>query len=192
MENENFNAADSIKTIDQALAQAKAERTGAQFYYIVWGTLLFLHFIIRYFLLRYPQSSSDLLDVATWAVFPVGGIISYFRSKRDDKIEKVVPLYEKIYAYAFGGFALAYGVTYFASVARPDLQGSFFSVLLGFTVFVTGGLTKHTPSLVGGTLAILLGGISLNVTPEIQCLLAAIASLSACLAPGMLMSNRNV
>ncbi len=193
MENDNFNPADSIKTIDEALAQAKAEKTGAQFYYVLWGSLLFCHFALQYIKTKSPQADGDLLDIAIMAVFPIGGFLSYLRSKRDDRTETVVPRFEKIYSYAFGGFALAYTIMFVASAfSNPALYSTFFSLLIGLTVFITGGLTQHKPSIAGGVLAIILAGIGLNAPAGMHFMLAAIASLSSCFIPGILMKNRNV
>lgn len=193
METENFNPNDSIKTIENALSQAKSEKTGAYYYYILWGALLFIHFLLLFFMTRFPDFKSGLLTSIIWSVFPIGGLLSYLRGKKEDKTEKLVSHYEKVYLYAFGGFALAYGIIFLSSIVQQSsLFISLFPVLIGLTVFVVGGITNHKASLVGGVIAIVLTAFSLNTSIEFQYLFAALASLITCLLPGFLMKKNNV
>jgi hypothetical protein len=193
MKTNNFNPNDSIKTIEEALQQTKSEKTGASFYYVIWGILLLVHYLLLFLVTKFPELKGGLLGTAIWSVFPIGGLLSYFRNKKDTKSEKIVTHYERVYLYAFGGFALANGVVFMASAfVNPTLSIALFPLLLGFTVFVTGGITKHTASLVGGVLGIICAGISLNTSLEFQYLFAALSSLIACVIPGFLMKNSNV
>lgn len=193
METSNFNPSDSIKTIEDALKQAKSEKTGASFYYLLWGAILFIHYSLLFLITQFPDLKGNFLETVIWSVFPIGGLISYLRSKKDTKNEKMLSYNEKIYLYAFGGFALAYGTIFIASVfADSNLPTILYPLLLGFTVFVVGGITKHRTSLIGGILGIICTGISLNTSLEVQYLLAALSSLIACIIPGLLMKNSNV
>lgn len=193
METENFNPNDSIKTIENALNQAKSEKTGAYYYYILWGTLLFIHYLLLFFTTRFPDFKNGLLATIIWSVFPIGGLLSYLRGKKDEKTEKLLSHYEKVYLYAFGGFALAYGIIFISSIIQQSsLFVSLFPLLIGLTVFIVGGITKHKISLTGGALGIVLTGISLNTSIEFQYLIASLASLITCLLPGLLMKKRNV
>lgn len=193
MKNDDFNPNDSIKTIEEALQQAKAEKTGASFYYLLWGLILVIHYLLRYVEIKLPETRSVLLETLIWGVFPVGGLLSYLKSKKDERAEKVLSLYEKVYLFAFIGFALAYGVMFFASaITEPALQVTLCSLLLGMTVFIVGGITRHTISVIGGILAIICAGISLNVSLDIKYLLAALSSLTSCVIPGLLMKKSNV
>ncbi len=190
METDNFNPIDSIKIIEDALAQAKSQKTGAHYYYILWGTLLCIHYLLFFLISKFPDYKSGVLTTIIWSVFPIGGLLSYLRGKKDDRTENVLSFYEKVYLYAFGGFALAYGVIFIASnIQQSSLFISLFPLLLGLTVFTVGGITKHKMSLVGGVLSIILTGISLNTLVEYQYLLASLASLITCLLPGILMKK---
>ncbi len=193
METSNFNPSDSIKTIEEALKQAKSEKTGASFYYLLWGTILLIHYLLLFLVTQFPDLKGNFLETVIWSVFPIGGLLSYLRSKKDTKNEKMLSHYEKVYLYAFGGFALAYGTIFIASVfTNSSLHIALYPLLLGFTVFVVGGITKHKASLIGGVLGVICTGISLNVSIETQYLLAALSSLVSCVIPGFLMKNSNV
>ena len=193
MDQESFNPADSIKTIEKAFNQTRLVKTGASYYYVLWGALLFIHYLLFFLITRFPDFRSGVITTIIWCVFPIGGLLSYLRGKKEEKVEKVVPLYEKVYLYAFRGFGLAYGMIFIVSnVQQSSLFVSLFPLLLGLTVFIVGGITKHRSSLVGGLLSIILSGISLNASLEFQYFIASLASLITCMLPGLLMKNRNV
>lgn len=193
MSSTEFQPLDSLKTINEALKQAKAEKTGARFYYLLWGAILAIHFLLSYFFIKYPGIKSSLFQTLTMMIFPLGGLLSYLRGKSDAKHETALSLHERVYLFGFAGFALSYGTIFIASVvAGINFALMLFPVLLGLTVFVVGGITKHTVSIVGGVLGILLTGISLNCSIEYQNLIAAAAAFVTCVVPGYLMKSNNV
>lgn len=193
MEAENLNPGDSIKIIEEALQKAKQEKTGAYFYYWLWGIALFIHYLLLFLVTKYPEWKGHFLEILIWSVFPIGGLLSYLRSKKDKETERILSYFERVYLYAFGGFALAYGTIFIASAVRyPGLSVSLFPLLLGLSVFVVGGITKHSASLIGGILGIICTGISINVSLEYQYLFAALSPLISCIIPAILMKNRNV
>lgn len=179
---------DSVKIISDALRQARQENTGAAFFYILWGALLCLHFLLRYLRLEIPALDNGIVRNCIWAVFPIGGIISYFKNKKNDEREQVIPLYEKVYLFSFGGYALAFFILFFAGMWQPvPLYLICFPLLLGLAVLTAGGITKHKVSIAGGVIAILLTGISINASLEIQNLIAGLGALIACVIPGISM-----
>lgn len=189
----NFNPTDSLKTIEEALMKAKAQKTGASFYYILWGSILFTHYLLLFIASQYPSLKNSMLEMIIWGVFPFGGLLSYLKSKKDNKKEQVLSHYEKVYLFAFSGFALTYGTIFISSAfLQTSLHIALYPLLLGFTVFVVGGITKHKASIIGGILGIICSGISLNVSLEIVYLLAALSSFISCIIPGYLMKNTNV
>lgn len=193
MKSNNFQPGDSLKTIEAAIQQTKSESTGARFYYILWGLMLMLHFALRYVTSHYPNLSGSLTTTLIYLVFPIGGLLSYLRSKKDDKKETIKLHYEKVYVFGFGGFAIAYGIIFLATViSNRELPIILFPLLLGLTVFFTGGMTRFRPSIICGIIGIICTGISVNATIETQYALAAMASLITLVIPGYLMKLAHV
>ncbi|HET8573530.1 MAG TPA: hypothetical protein VFL76_06630 [Edaphocola sp.] len=193
MNKQEFSPDDSLKTIDQALRQAKAEKTGASFYYLLWGAILFIYFFLLFVKAWHPEVIGGLLTTLMYGVFPIGGLLSYLRSKGDDRREKARGYFENVYLFGFAGFAIAYGIIFLTSVYRdPVLPAISFPLLLGFTVFVVGGITKHKASIICGILGMICTGVSLNVSLEMQYLIAALAAVIVCIVPGLLMKYKNV
>jgi len=190
MKTTNFDPKSSLKTIEEAINQVKSERTGASFYYQVWGLLLFIYYFLNYVQLSYPELKLLALKNILWIIFPIGGIISFIKKKKDQQRESVISHFEKIYLFGFLGFALTYGTICVSTIhSFTPLPILLYPLLLGFTVFVIGGITKHAPSIIGG---ILCTGISFNFPIEGSYLLAAVASLGSCFIPGLLMKNSHV
>jgi hypothetical protein len=189
MNQNDFSPSDSLATIEKAFRQANGQKTGAAFYYILWGGLLFIYFILQFFALRYPDKATALKSAA-WVVFPIGGLLSFVRSKRDDKKDNFVPLIEKVYTFAWGGVGLALGImALFGVFLKTDLYSTIIILLFGLASFITGGVIKFMPSIAGSIICMICAGFSLAFPLDVRFLLAAIGMLSACLIPGIFMTR---
>jgi len=122
-----------------------------------------------------------------------GWILSGMRKKNDEVKERVVPQLESVYFFTYTGFAIAtIIVQLYARLSNNSIDVQFFPFLLGLTVYITGGITKHNPSILLGLLSILLCLPALFMTIEYQFLIASISAIIGSLIPGVLMKNRYV
>ena len=193
MENNTFSAKQAFETIEAGINHAATVRTGAARYYIIWGAILVFHFGLQAILHRLPLGYQTLMNNISILLFPLGGLLSAWQKKSDKANETAIPHFEKIYFAVFVGFALAYAVLFVSSLrTNPMLAVVYFPLLIGLAVFITGYLTKHKASIVGGVLSILLCGISVGATAETSYWIASIAALVACFIPGLLMKGRYV
>ena len=193
MENISFSPADSLKTIQEAINETRSVKTGASFYYILWGAVLFVYFALSFLSIEIPSLKGSIIDSYNWLVFPIGGLLSALNKNKDKEKETTVPHFEKIYFFAFTGFAMTYGIATLASIFLiPNLSIIMFPVLLGATVYTVGGITKHQPSIIGGIIGMTLSGISILSNLEVQILCAALAAISSSFIPGILMKNKHV
>ncbi len=193
MDENKFNATDSLKTIEAAINEAKTTKTGAAFYYNLWGTILCCYFLIQFFISLKPNLSGSFLNSFSWILFPIGGILSYINKRRDEKNETYVPQLEKVYFFGFTGFAIMYGIFTFASTFLSlPLSIIFFPLISGLTVFVIGGISKHNISIFGGIFSMLLSIFSILSNVEIAYLFASIACITSFIIPGITMRKSNV
>lgn len=86
METSDFNVADSLRTIETAFNETRNTKSGAHFYYILWGTVLFLYFIIHFIVLKNSGLKGSFLDIFSWVLFPIGGVLSMFKRERNKKV----------------------------------------------------------------------------------------------------------
>ncbi len=193
MDKTTFNASDSIKTIEAAINDAKTLKTGASFYYILWGIILFIYFLIHSLIILIPEFRGTIMETFNWVLFPIGGLLSFLNKTKDRKEETFVPQLEKVYLFAFTGFAFMYGILTFASsYLSSSLAIMFFPLIIGSTVYIVGGISRHRISMIGGIFSMLLTVISILSIIEIQYLIASLACISTCIIPGITMRKSNV
>ena len=193
MENESFTADESLKTIEEALNQTRGTKTGASFYYILWGAVFFIYYFIQFLTLKIPALIDSGLNSFNWVVFPIGGLLSILNKRKDERTEIYISHFEKIYFWGFTGFAMLYGIVFSVSIfSLSNLAIVLYPALLGVTVYTVGGITKHWPSVYGGILGLVFTLISMRSDLEFQYLCASLASIFCCLIPGILMRKSNV
>lgn len=193
MDKTTFNASDSIKTIEAAINDAKTLKTGASFYYILWGIILFIYFLIHSLIILIPEFRGTIMETFNWVLFPIGGLLSFLNKTKDRKEETYVPQLEKVYLFAFTGFAFMYGILTFASsYLSSSIAIIFFPLIIGSTVYIVGGISRHRISMIGGIFSMLLTVISIMSIIEIQYLIASLACISTCIIPGITMRKSNV
>ena len=193
MDTNTFSTADSLRTIEAAINEAKSSKTGASFYYILWGFILFVYFIIHSIIISNPILKGTIIDTFNWVLFPIGGLLSSLNKRKDQKEETYVPQLEKVYLFAFTGFAFMYAVLTFASsYLSTSIAIMFFPLIIGSTVYLVGGISRHKISIYCGILSMMLTVVSILSKIEIQFLMASIACISACIIPGITMRKSNV
>ena len=193
MNKNTFNVIDSLKTIETAINETKTTKTGAAFYYVLWGSILCCYFLIQFFIGIELTFSGSFLFSFNWILFPIGGLFSYLNKRKDEKNETYVPQLEKVYFFGFTGFAIMYAIFTFASTLFSlPLSIIFFPLISGLTVFVIGGISKHNISIFCGIFSMLLSIISILSNSEIAYLLASIACITSFIIPGITMRKSNV
>ena len=85
MDKNTFSATDSLKTIEAAIIEAKSSKTGASFYYILWGIIQFIYFIVHTIIILKPELRGTIIDTFNWVLFPIGGLLSYINKSKDQK-----------------------------------------------------------------------------------------------------------
>jgi hypothetical protein len=193
MDTSKFNTVDSLKTIEAAFNETKTAKTGASFYYILWGIVLFLYFSLQFTISKNPVLKGSLLHTFSWVLFPIGGIFSYLNKSKEQEKESYVPFFERVYFWAFTAFACLYGVLTFASAyLSSPLMIMLFPSIIGATVYTVGGITKHKASIIGGIIGIVFSFLSVLSATDFQYLIAALACISTCIIPGISMRKSNV
>lgn len=193
MDKISFTAESSLRTIETAINEAKRSKTGASYYYIIWGLILLINYSVHYLIIVKPELKGTFIDSFSWVLFPIGGLLSLLNKSKDQKKETNVPHLEKVYFYAFTGFAFLYGVLTFASTyLSSSLAIMLFPLIIGSTVYIVGGISKHKPSIIGGVISMLFSVVSILSIIEIQYLMASFACISACIIPGITMKKSNV
>lgn len=193
MKTNHIDINDSIRIIESAQKNTELLQTGAAYYYKLWGIILASYYLTRYLEFQVKPDTAAFLQSTNWILFVIGGILSGMRKKNDEVKERVVPQLESVYFFTYTGFAIAiFIIQLYARLSNNSIDVQFFPFLLGLTVYITGGITKHNPSILLGLLSILLCLPALFMTIEYQFLIASISAIIGSLIPGVLMKNRYV
>ena len=193
MEANQLDIKESIRIIEKAQHQTELISTGAAYYYKLWGLILSGYFFIRFIEFSLPKEFALVIQSFDWICFVIGGILSGLRKKHDQALEKVVPKQESVYFFTFTGFAIAtIIIQFYARINNNSSDVQLFPFILGLTVYITGGITKHNPSILLGLLTILLCLPGLFMTIEYQFLIASVSSITGSFLPGILMKNKHV
>lgn len=193
MKTNHIDINDSIRIIESAQKNTELLQTGAAYYYKLWGIILASYYLTRYLEFQVTPDTAKLLQSTNWILFVFGGILSGMRKKNDEVKERVVPQLESVYFFTYTGFAIAiFIIQLYARLSNNSIDVQFFPFLLGLTVYITGGITKHNPSILLGLISILLCLPALFMTIEYQFLIASTSAIIGSLIPGILMKNRYV
>lgn len=187
MSTDNISEKQSIELINDMINTAKQEHHGgAAFYFILWGCIVILFSILTFFAI---QTHADW-QPWTYNLFAAGGIISIIRSKRDDKVEKVKSWYDSLYMYVWSGIGIGIGLTWgFVGILGLNNVIPVTLILYALANFITGGVSKFYPSLVGGIICFVCVVVAFNLSFAYQNLVCAFAVLCAHVIPGLMMKK---
>ena len=114
MASQNLSSEESISIIENSLKHSSKQNTGASNYYIIWGFILFAYYFVQFLNLHFKTTTTGLIANNSTLLFPLGGLLSFLQSRKDDNAETVIPLMEKIYTYGWIAASIGLAVLSFA------------------------------------------------------------------------------
>ncbi len=190
MKNQNLTSEEQISIIENSLKHSSKQKTGASNYYIIWGTILTVTFMVHFLNTHFKTDSTAMLADISISLYAVGGLLSFLQSRKDNKNETIVPLNEKVYTYSWIGASIGIGVMCISQGYSNNFIELFcISILLifGLINFIIGGVTNFKPLIIGGVLSMLLIILIPLSTIDYKFLITAIGILFNCLIPGLMM-----
>jgi hypothetical protein len=190
MENQDLTSEEQISIIENSLKHSSKLKTGASNYYIIWGCILTLIYLVHFLNAHYKTDNTAMLANISNLFYAIGGLLSILQSRKDDKNETVIPLNEKVYSYSWIGASIAIGVISISQGASNNFSEIFCSSILlifGLINFIIGGITNFKPLIIGGVLSMLLIMLISVSTIDYKFLITAIGVFCNCLIPGLMM-----
>ncbi len=189
-----FNQQDSFETIQTMIGNAKIKFKEKGELFILWGWLSFsaslLHFILLYF---------QLVDVKyAWIVWPVMSVIGLFFQvryiKSKEKQQSSVTYFDITMKFLWIGISFLYFFTLVLVISGQINWVSataIFIAIFGMGSFITGGILKFKPLILGGIVAIIIA-VGTSFAPYLYIFpLMAASMLAGYLIPGYMLKKSN-
>jgi len=182
----------SFQIIREAIENAKSNIKDNSFFYLLWGWLVLIASLLQYGLMQFTSTPYFWVG---WPVLMVGGgIASGIYGYRLGKKSTVLTHVDLAMIYLWYGFMIAITIFIVAAVFNVmsfTLLNPIIIVLYGLGTFVSGGILKFKPLIIGGLIAWGIAVASFFIQSEIQLLLMAAAIVIAYLIPGYMLKYRN-
>lgn len=178
MENKTFN---SLSVIEEMINKTKERYSDSGFLYLLWGYLVVIAALLHYVLMQTSYSYSFI----GWAILmPLGGIVSMVYSVKENKKNYVKTYTDDVMKYTWlaFGFLLAIILLFMGRLGLNTYP--LVMVAYGVPTFISGGVLKFRPLIIGALLSVTIGIISFNFTFDIQLLLLCASILVAYIIPG--------
>lgn len=180
---------ESIDILARYEHKTSSIKSGAGYYYIIWGLLLTSY----YFLLFLTTSGFIQPKIAqfAWLLFPIGGIISMIAARKLDSSERILPLQDRIHAFIWIGIALALFMGILQSGFK--LKGFMFEsgLMISVATFITGGIFRFSAGIIAGMAGIFISAFIPFTEIPISALLTGCSLCVSLLIPGIIMVSKN-
>lgn len=181
----------SLRIIAEAIENAKSNFKDNGFFYLLWGWLVLGASLLEYSLIQFTSTPYH------WVGWPIlmtlGGIISGVYGYRLGKKATVKTIIDNTMIYLWYGFLISLLIIIVVGIINHTswlILNPLIIVLYGLGTFVSGGILKFKPLIIGGILAWLIAIVAFFIQSEVQLLLMAFAIIVSYLIPGYMLKIR--
>lgn len=190
MEDKNFTPEQSLQLIQQMIVEAKKELSDNGFLYLLWGWLVFISAAGNYMMLQMNITNAFI----TWPILmPLGGIISmiYGISQRKKNKRQAKTIIDHVMSYVWMAFGVCLLVTLLiSSKIGWETAYPFIMLLYGIGTFISGGVMKFKPLIIGGIVCWAGGALAFFVDFEFQLLILIVVIVVAYIIPGHILKSQ--
>ncbi len=181
---------ESLKIITEMIDNAKARFKNNGFHFLLWGWFVLTASLLNFIFIKTGFEKSWL----PWIILmPLGLIISIFAGYKKGKKTNAVTYFDKAMIFLWNGFVIVLIIVLVMAAKGLFnwITANILIVLLyGLGTFVSGGLLKFIPMIIGG-IACWIIAIIMMFTPGIYTLLwLALSVVIAYLIPGYILRSR--
>jgi hypothetical protein len=191
-EEKELSPSESLALIQSMISNTKGEVANDSFHFLFWGWLVFGCCILEFFLKTVVHTP---YHYAVWWLTPVGGVVSGIYGARQSRKIRVKTFVDESLKYLWLAVAWSFIVLMFINFLgigqRWETAFSYYILLYAIGTFVTGGLLRFKPLLIGGSINFALAIIASRFSFDYQLLIAALAILCSYIIPGHLLRIRH-
>ena len=178
---------ESLQLITKMINSSKDNLKNNSVFFLLWGWLVLSASIIHFVLIQIPYRYAWL----PWPVMMVAGAIaSVVIGIRIGKKTKVITYFDKMLIYLwYGFFVIVLIIVVLGNLGKlnwQEIQG-IIMLLYGLGTFVSGGVLKFKPLIIGGILSWILAIAAFFVAYQYVLLLVAVSIIIAYLVPGYML-----
>jgi hypothetical protein len=185
-----FSEQDSIRVITEMIENSKSKIKDNSFFYLLWGWLVLISSVIHFVLIK-----MGFYEIA-WIPWPIlmfgGGIVSGIAGYRLGKKAKVRTMFDTTMIYLWYGFLVTLFIILFTG-GSGNISWKATNVLIialyGLGTFVSGGMLKFKPLIIGGIFSWAVAIVTLFVPEIYSLLMVALSIIVAYLIPGYLLKS---
>jgi hypothetical protein len=188
MEEKEINPAESLEIISSMINAAKNKLADDGFFYVLWGWIVFICAVSSYI----SVSMNVEYGFYAWAILtPLGAIASIIYGRLMGKKERVRTYVDTHLEYSWGAFGIGLVLTLIFGPYN-GMQSSYFflMILYGVATFISGGLLRFKPLLVGSFFSFAFACLCLFVGVKEQFLCLAAAVLFSYIIPGHMLKSK--
>jgi len=178
-----------LDLIYEMIENSKTQIRENAFFYLLWGWLVLIASLSHFFLMKFGIYKSYLV----WPVLMTSGmVISIIAGIRMGKKAGYRTHIDTAVIYLWYGFFFALMVIIAFSVGGKitwEMSNVLIIVLYGLGTFVSGGILKFKPLIIGGICCWIIALCKFFVPDEYSLLLVAASIIIAYLIPGYLLRN---
>lgn len=188
-EEENLSEMESLRLINEMISKAKSSYVTTGAASMVWGALIVLCSLLTWLQIKLNY----FFTVDVWLFTLVAVTFQVYFSIRERKRRNFIAHDETITTYVWSAFGICiFLLSFYGSKFGNNGQSinSLFMHLCGIPTFITGGVYKYKPMIVGGIICWILCVISMFTDNPVDMLLMAASGLFAWLIPGIILWRR--
>jgi len=180
MENTPLTHEESLSIIQRMISEAQGAVAKDSFDFILWGWALVAASIIHYILL---VANTSIPPPSAYLLLGVCGIYAWLHHRNENKQERVKTHIDTILIYIWSAFGFALFIAmFFAGVAQVS-PIPIILLIAGQATFISGGVLKFRPLVVGGVVLGFFGAIAWFLPEQWQVVMQAGAYLAGYLLP---------
>lgn len=188
-QNDNMNESESLALIQRMVRTAQQGVHDNGFFYLLWGWLVFAAALFNWVMIHFLQSEFGQLG---WAVLmPLGGVASMIYGWKVERKKKVVTYADNVLNYVVIAFLVSLFMVLICGGIHLGWAKTYAFVLMvyGTWLFISGGVLKFRPLLLGGIINWIAAIAAFWITSYHIVLLLAVAVLLGYVIPGHLLRN---
>jgi hypothetical protein len=181
-----MNSEESLQLIHRMINESKQSYHRSGPYFLAWGVLLAIAGLVEFILVYQLDTKHGYL---VWpAIAVLGGVFSFVYSKKEDQKQKNTQTFSDIaQQFVWGAFGVSLVLIIVCSVLQRINPTPYVLLLTAVPTFITGGLVKFRPLLIGAVVFWITGVASFFTPVQYTSLLFCVAILLGYVLPGYLL-----